>query len=250
MQKDTIKARFNNSCHSYDDHAQVQKNSAQILTRQLYKFSKDFNPKNVLDLGCGTGCAAELLLQRYRNAHYCLSDIAPNMIKTAQNKFSRQNNFSYHIGDMEGDMEIINFNNYDLIISNLAMQWLNNLERSILKLYAKSQIFAFSCLLDGTFSEWDKILTRYDLTTIIKKYPTKTCITNFCHAIPAAKIYCASKNFRIKFSNALDFMRYLKNLGASSGSKTVAPKKLITLINEHTEEFFVTYKIFFAIIKK
>jgi malonyl-CoA O-methyltransferase len=241
-----LSARFNAASNSYDTTAETQRQSAELLYKKLTNYFKEFQPRTVLDLGCGTGCMTELLLQSYPDAKYHLNDIASKMLDQAGRKFLIYNNFSYHLGDLQS----LEFDNYDLIVSNLALQWSDDLEGCILKFCAKSQIFAFTCLLQGSFDQWGDILAKYGILNVIKKYPTKDYIARFCRKIPARQIHYSSKNFELKFNSAFNFMKYLKNLGAGGSSAGLSIKKLATLIKDHEQQFFITYKVFFALIKR
>ena len=165
--KTKIKNHFNRSGNSYDKVACVQKQSAGLLVKKLQSFDSSFYPQTILDLGTGTGYIPEILLPHYRNSLYTLNDIAPKMIEIVENKFLDRDNFQDH----------------NLIISNLALQWINNLEKTLEKFYKKSNILAFSCLLDGTFKEWNNIVRNCNIISVIKKYPKEKVLISFLNKL-------------------------------------------------------------------
>ncbi|EER20797.1 MULTISPECIES: methyltransferase domain-containing protein [spotted fever group] len=244
--KRKIQTRFDTASNSYDNVANVQKESAHILVTKLYEFDHKFYPETILDLGTGTGYVTEDLLSYYSESSYTLNDIAPNMIKIVQNKFCKLKKFNFYISDMEyGD-----FQNHDLIISNFALQWVSNLEATLQKFYAQSKIFSFSCLLDGTFKEWQDILKDYGLPTVLKQYPIEKNLVSFLLNFELSNYHFSIKDFQLTFKNAYFFVKYLQNLGAGTSSTTIPLNKIKNLIKNHDQEFSITYKIFFGIMKR
>lgn len=244
--KQIITKRFDAACTTYENISQVQKHSAEFLVKTLREIDSSFIPQTVLDLGTGTGYIPEILLQYYPQSHYTLNDIAPKMVAMAKNKFSAHNNIDFCVGDMEN----IVFKDYDLIISNLSLQWVNDLDAVIQKFYNKSRMFAFSCLLDGTFGEWDSILKSYGLTSTLKQYPKLGNLILLCEEANAGRFCFVAKNFQLTFANAYAFMQYLKNLGAGTGNATAPLRVLRALIANHDQPLTITYKIFFGIMQK
>lgn len=240
-----IKTAFDAASSSYDDFSEVQKQSADFLVNKLLNFDDSFYPKTILDLGTGTGFIPDMLVHHYPNGLYMLNDIAPKMIGAVKKKFSAYDNFKFSVADMEE----ANFENYDLIISNLAFQWANDLIGVIEKFYKKSKILAFSCLLDGTFCEWEAILKYHGLIGSLKKYPLATDLVSLCNQRGLNEIHFQTKNFQLQFSDIMSFINYLKNLGAGRTNTVISSSTLKSLIKADKRPFTITYKIFFAIIK-
>jgi malonyl-CoA O-methyltransferase len=244
--KTKIKNHFNRASNSYDKVASVQKQSAGLLITKLQNFDSSFYPQTILDLGTGTGYISEILLSHYQNSLYTLTDIAPKMIEIVKNKFLDRDNFKFHVGDIEND----NYQSHNLIISNLALQWINNLEKTLEKFYKKSNILAFSCLLDGTFKEWDNILRNYNVISVFKKYPKEKVLISFLNKLNPKTYHFDSMEFQLTFPNNRSFIYYLKNLGVNASNKFIPINILKSLIKEADTEFTVTYKIFFGIMKR
>lgn len=244
--KHNIRTRFDKASSTYDSVAHIQREVAKHLVGKLIEFEDDFVPEIILDLGAGSGYIAEILLPLYPHASFALNELSSQMIKVAQKKFRGKNNFYF----IHGDMEEGRFINYDLIISNLALQWVNDLQSTLEKFCKKSKILAFSCLLDGTFNEWEGILESYELMSVLRKHPTKEEMILNCENMKASKIYFEVKDFQVKFENAYSFMKYLKNLGATASAFSIPLNIVKSIIKDYDKELVVTYKIFFGIIKK
>lgn len=242
--KTQIKNRFDMASQTYESVAHAQKQSAELLIEKLLRFEPGFYPETILDIGTGTGYIPELLIPHYGKSLYTLNDIAPAMLEKTRFKFAAHNNFSFHIGDME----TIDFKNHDLIISNFCLQWANNLLTAIKIFHATSKVFAFTCLLDKTFMEWQTILSSYGLSSVMKPYPAEQVLVSYCKELTDARFYFYTKDFQLEFSNAFSFIKYLKNLGAGISHTTIPINVLKALIADHRYKFMVTYKVFFGII--
>jgi ubiquinone/menaquinone biosynthesis C-methylase UbiE len=93
-------------------------------------------PKNILDLGSGTGLLSYYWYKVFPNANYMLVDIADDMLKVARERFLNLKNIRYEVLDY-----IKSFPNedYDCIISALSIHHLSYIEKKHLfkKIYDK-----------------------------------------------------------------------------------------------------------------
>ncbi len=243
---DKIQNNFNKASSSYDLVATVQQRAGEFLVNKLLE-TKDFSPKTTLDLGAGTGYITELLIKTYPENLYSLNDIAEEMLEVCKAKFINKQNFTF----LHLDMQTLDFQNYDLIISNLALQWVDDLEYMIKALYTKStQVFAFSTLLDGTFKEWQDIVNKYE-NIEFKNYPNKNLLTNYCNNIKGQNIFKHwTIDFSLHFNTPLLFIKYLKELGVLASNQQMKPNNLKFLLKQENDPIIVSYKIFFGIINK
>jgi malonyl-CoA O-methyltransferase len=226
----SVKSRFNSASNTYENVASVQKECAQILIAKLKQLYPKFTPKTILDLGTGTGFVPEILVESFSEANFTLNDIAPKMLASSQKKFAEKNNFKFILGDMQ----TLKFHKHDLVVSNLALQWVDDLEKTIDKFNSISKVFAFTYLIDGTFREWEEIVGQ-----VVKIYPNN--VSNFRNV--------EVRDFTLKFPNALAFIRYLKELGASASCSKISYSKLKSIIAKYNQEITVTYKVAFVILR-
>ncbi|MEG0036617.1 MAG: methyltransferase domain-containing protein [Victivallaceae bacterium] len=244
---DKIRINFNKAGCSYDFVATVQKQCAEFLVDHLLKI-RDFNPKSILDLGTGTGYIPELLLNKYCDSYYYLNDIAEDMLRLCKAKLSRYPNINY----LHGDMLKLKFDDFDLIISNFALQWLSDLENALRLFHSKSKnVFAFSTLLSGTFREWGTVLREYQ-NIKLRNYPSLEKLVGICNGIKKNNqiFEYRFKKISLSFDGFVTFMRYLKLLGASSFKESMKIGNLKSLIKQDQwKEFRVTYNVFFGIFR-
>lgn len=242
--KRKIQQRFNQASASYDVVATVQKTCAETLTAMLIDQCPDFYPSTVLDLGTGTGYMPQLLLRHFPKSRFTLNDLAPDMLACTQKKLGLA--VQYQLGDMETTA----FDYHDLIVSNLALQWMNDLEATLRALHFNSHTMAFSCLLDGTFQEWANLLKQQDVSTPLLSYPSQPSLESFILSLNTHHHAFEIREFQMTFSGARSFMRYLKQLGASVSQANIPFSHLKHLVQMHQKTFDVTYRVFFCIVSR
>lgn len=172
MNKDLIHKRFAKNLCTYRDNARIQKQMAE----RLFSFLPQGVFENVLEIGCGTGFLTEIAAKKINYKSYTANDIVEEC-----EGFVKQidENIKFSCGDIEKLLET-GFQNYDLIISNAVLQWIENPEEFIDVLYDK--LNSGGILLLSTFGvenfreiyhvlgkglsyyslkEWDEKLAKY-----------------------------------------------------------------------------------------
>lgn len=125
--KDLNKDFFNQIVSEYDDlikkHVPFYADIFWTIFRYL---PKDFNPKHILELGCGTGNLTKLLHEKYPDAKITAVDAASEMLKTTEERLKGAD-----LRLIESYFEKLDFkeNSFDLIISNLAIHHLVDNEK-------------------------------------------------------------------------------------------------------------------------
>lgn len=115
-----IRKAFDKAAGSYDEAAVLQK---EVCSRLLEKLDvMKFSPEWMLDAGTGTGEAISTLQHKYKNTQLVLLDLSECMLEQAIKKSVRA------VHAVCGDIESLPFadESFDLIFSNLALQWCND----------------------------------------------------------------------------------------------------------------------------
>ena len=129
INKELVKKRFGKSFKSYDDNAYVQKTMADFLCKTLIALSSNKFDK-VLEIGSGTGLLTQNTAKFIQFQEFYANDIAKESEPYIKNIL---HNISF-IGE---DAETADFpDNIDLIISNAAFQWIENLPEFLKKLHS------------------------------------------------------------------------------------------------------------------
>lgn len=156
LDKKRMERNFSRHSHLYDKYATIQRRAGYRLIKGL----PEDGITNILEIGCGTGNYTVLLSQRFRKARIQAIDISRKMIEVAQKKLPES-----RIEFLTGDAEEIKglsatapkiTGRFDLITSNAAFQWFEDLERALgayKEILVKDGFLAFSTFGPGTFSE-------------------------------------------------------------------------------------------------
>lgn len=155
--KRLIAASFSRAAESYDGVAALQREVGLDLLQDVLR--KQVSPNTVLDLGCGTGHFCNHLARNFRNAHLLGLDLSLGMLRK-----TRENSGLSRLICADANALPLRDESVDLIFSNLALQWCDDLPAVFkgLKRVLKPQgYFFFSSFGPETLSElraaWKKV---------------------------------------------------------------------------------------------
>jgi malonyl-CoA O-methyltransferase len=134
MNQSKIRECFNRSLTTYDNHCDIQTQTGIKLIKDL----KDLNlrPNSIVDLGCGTGITTEHLASLYENYYkFYAIDIADKLLLKAKDRLEKYNIITLEksLEDFLGNEKIL----FDLVFYNMVLQWSNNLDDVLKKIYQK-----------------------------------------------------------------------------------------------------------------
>jgi malonyl-CoA O-methyltransferase len=246
-----ISRNFSNKAQEYESGATMQKNVAKkLLSYTLEKLNSE--PLQILELGCGTGFLTEELIKHYPKAQIIAIDIAPNMLGVAKDKFASNKNISFLQSDIR-DIEKID-GKFDLIISGLSFQWLEDELPSIIrkiktKLTSNGNII-FSTLLNKTFEELQTAFNKskseypgpklYQRDELLNLLSPKDWIEEFYYE---------------NYKTPMEFLKQIKSTGAVNPNtdfvSTSTMRMVIKRLGEQknsNNKLKVTYHLLFCLI--
>lgn len=153
INKDTVARNFSRYAHLYDKYADIQRLAAEELIKEL----PCNGITNILEIGCGTGNYTWLLRERFKDSSIKALDISKKMIEVAEQKFP-EGKIDFVVVDAE-DIDING--KFDLVTSNAAFQWFNNVEGAFArykKALKKKGGIAFTVFGPLTFLELNQSL--------------------------------------------------------------------------------------------
>ena len=129
IDKQLMRRAFNRAAENYDAAAVLQR---EVCNRMLERLAYiKLQPARIVDVGSGTGWGARQLSQHYPAAQMIALDIAIDTLRTAHGRFNWWQKLFGGTRQMQvcGDMEALPFaaNSVDMVWSNLALQWCNDL---------------------------------------------------------------------------------------------------------------------------
>ena len=207
----------------------------------------------ILDIGCGTGSYTGLLRENYPNANIKAVDISKGMIDMAKKKLHGKN-IDFHVGDAE---TLKQNKKYDLISSNGALQWFEDLEDILFKyskFLKKEGVIAFSLFGPRTFCELGSVLKDFfSKNTAISAYNfvsynnIKKNLTRFFKNIKVTE-----ETYKERHNSLKDFLKKIKYTGTRGyalNSFIWTPGIVCNLEKAYRKKFkeiTATYQVFFC----
>lgn len=164
--KRAIRRSFERAAKTYDEAAFLQQEVARRLDDHLEGVKID--PGLILDAGCGTGFAFDLLKSRFPDARVIGLDIAEAMLRQARGRHGQAGGWRRWLGRFSpdagrfnplcADMERLPLagNSIDLVWSSLALQWVDDLEsafRGVHRVLKPGGLFLFASFGPDTLKE-------------------------------------------------------------------------------------------------
>lgn len=133
VNKQAVATSFSRHASHYQQHAQVQQQTAAVLLRLLRRqLTAQQQAGYLVDVGCGPGVNAAALQPLAE--HYVGIDIAPGMLQRAKETLAGTISSNYHL--LQADMEQLPLANasVDIVYANLAVQWCSEPRRLLTEL--------------------------------------------------------------------------------------------------------------------
>ena len=217
-------ALFNQHADDYDNHAQIQRQIASALIKQL---PININPDNILELGAGTAFISQKLSKEYFNAEITICDPAPNMIKVAKRKFTNNSKVNF-ICD-----KLPNSGQFDLIISSMAIQWVDDWSKwmsNVTKLLKPGGYLCVATPTSGTLDFLPKAFKSADLPYAGLSYRSESDLKNSASSFDIKRIF--TQSFIEDFDSPLSFFRKLHKIGANVSHYPLSPIQFKRLLKE------------------
>ena len=207
-------ASFGAVARDYENNAVLQ---AEVRGRLIDRLAlMRLTPRRILDLGAGTGAAAGPLAKRYRGARIISLDIAEQMLLEARRtapRFGRKRDY------LCADAEALPLkdDSVDLVFSNLALQWCNDLDRVFAELrrsLTRGGLLLFASLGPDTLRElreaWAAVDEHTHINAFIDMHDLGDALIRAGFAAPVMDI----EHFTLTYERLVELMRDLKSVGA------------------------------------
>lgn len=105
----------------------------ELIDNMFQHIPSDFQPKRILDLGCGTGNLTEHILKTFPEAEIDALDISEDILKESRKRFLHTPNIRY----IQADFKSLHLSpgSYDLVMSSIAIHHIEDPDK--IKLYAE-----------------------------------------------------------------------------------------------------------------
>lgn len=238
LDKRKVAQSFGRAAKTYDSAAHIQKWSGDQLLDGL---NTEGNPASIADLGCGTGTQAALLKKKYPQSQVTGIDFSAQMLAFAKTHHSDQ-----AIKWLCCDAEDLALNDLseDLIFSNFALQWCNDLSPSLSEIYrvlkSKGE-FHFAIPGPKTLWELRQVWGQVDQNIHINRFLSVSQWHDALDAVGFTAIDLKSVTKIAHHSSVKDLLWSLKTVGASNHNsgknKRLTGKKHIKMLYHAYDQF-------------
>ncbi len=213
--RERIVRSFSRASATYNGASELQARAAQSLAAQV--LGHGWNQPNVLEVGCGTGGLTHRLLP-HLPGNWIISDIAPAMLGTAR-ALLPLTDAQFRIVD--GEAPDLPAASLDLIVSNLTVQWFEDLPGGLERLagcLARQGRLIITTLGQASLIEWRDAVAATGYKAGTPTYPTAQVLSDI---LPQAQV--GSQTITMIHDNARAFLKSLKAIGAGIPAKDYRP---------------------------
>ena len=225
LDKKTTRKHFERAAESYDAAAVLQQEVAKRLSERLDYIK--IKPKRSLDVGCGTGYLTKDLLSRYPKAKVVALDLALNMVRK-----SKQHGRWLHKPQAvcaDADQLPIKADSVELIVSNLMLQWSNDLNKTFTGFHsvlAPNGLLLFSTFGPDTLKEmresWANVDQQPHTSSFSDMHEIGDALLNAGFINPVTDM----ETITMTYKSVRQLMKDIKNIGATN-SRTERSKGLM-----------------------
>ncbi|MDR3353275.1 MAG: malonyl-ACP O-methyltransferase BioC [Zoogloeaceae bacterium] len=204
--KNKVRQSFERAAQTYDGSARVQR---WVSVRLISGLPSLLTPAVILDAGCGTGFAQEMLSLRFPAAHRIALDFSPAMLGMA-----RQLEFG-----VVGDVESLPLKQatVGLYWSSLTAQWcdMETLMREAHRVLWPSGALALSTLTTGTYRELEESFDKVDQYRHTLTFLALPELEAACKAAGFTEVRVHSEPCVVYHKTLKAMLRTIKSLGAN-----------------------------------
>ncbi|MEW7977979.1 MAG: malonyl-ACP O-methyltransferase BioC [Candidatus Sedimenticola endophacoides] len=213
IDKGQARRAFSRAAGRYDEVAVLQREIGQRMLERLGLVR--LRPGVILDVGAGTGVATHDLLRRYRKARVIALDFALPMLQRAR----RRGSLLRRPGCLCADFDRIPLADHsvDLIYSNAAVQWSNDIDRTFRefqRVLRPGGLLMFTTFGPDTLKElrqsWSAVDGYSHVSTFLDIHDLGDALVRARFAEPVMDV----DRMRLTYGEVSDLMRDLKVLGA------------------------------------
>ena len=241
--KKKVKDSFDQGADCYDKRSTIQKeiskNLLDLFFNELKQNKEEFS---LLELGCGTGFCSKKISENLSLTRIHLLDISNNMIKKSKIRFKNQNVFFF-----KNDFDFFdNFENYNLIVSNMSLHWSKDflkLIKKILNSIKKNSIVLISFPNSRSFNN---LKTKHH--KLINDFPNEKKMEELLNN---KKFYFTMKRMihELEYKNIMLFFQSLKKIGANVSNNVFNISDLYSLRRDR-DKVRVNFDISYFFIRK
>lgn len=208
--KQRISDAFGAAADSYDDHGGPQRFAARLVADLAQRQHPQGRPR-ILEIGCGTGFLTREAPLRWPGAKLIVTDLSPRMVERAAAGGLVAATFLA----MDGEHPAFAGPWFDLIVSNLAFQWFDDLPAALHRtvgLLAPGGSLIFSTMGADSFLKWRSAHETCGLRPGVPEYPSLDALRAMLS--PFADAFAFDESVTLEGRGARALLAHLKGIGA------------------------------------
>ena len=215
-----VSSEFSKYATHYNSYNVIQ----QKVADKLLSFVTS-EPKNILDLGCGSGTLAKKITWKYEKL--IAVDFAPRMLEL----HPKSKNIETIYGNFNDEnlFELLKEYKFDYILSASSLQWANDMEKTFQQLQALEVPLALAVFTANTFK-------TLHVTAGLEPLLIDTCKLNALQK----KYFNANfevVRYKLAFNNVREMFRYIKKSGVSGSRNVLSYKEMKRVMQEYPLDY-------------
>jgi len=238
--RNPIQKAFSDAALQYDVLTSMHKEIGRELTGKLADIE---GISSILDIGMGTGWFTNRLTNSFPEAKVIGLDFAPGMIDCAKNQ-----NEGFEIVQAHARALPFKEKTFDLIVSNLAYQWVEDLPRAFNLCYStlkENGVFCFTMFGRNTCKELFLCLENSsdkkaaERTLPIRKLASKTQVVEAIYGEGFKEVEEDDEQIKVHFPDMMALIKWIKDIGANTLERDVyMGKDLLTRAGDYYDKNF------------
>ncbi len=248
IDKKRVRASFDRAANTYDAAAVLQKLVREEMFSRLDLIK--VKPHTILDAGCGTGHGSFELQKRYKSSQVFSLDLAFGMLQKTHAQQSFLNKLLRPKRLICADIENLPIadNSMDVVWSNLAIQWCNDLDKSfteISRLLKPNSLFMFSTFGPDTLKELRAAISNGEthVSRFIDMHDIGDALTRNGFNAPVLDV----ERYTLTYDDVRGVMVDLKSIGANNATqgrgRGLAGKGFLKTLAAQYEQFRIDGKL-------
>jgi len=228
IDKRQVRRAFSRAATRYDEAAVLQREVCGRMLERLQYIR--LQPQRILDVGSGTGWGTRQLMAKYPNSQMIALDIAIGMLQNARGPASWWHKlFNSQKADMLcADVEALPIASasLDMVWSNLAVQWCNDLPATIVDLHRVLRVeglLMFSTLGPDTLKELRQAFHGVDAHNHLNRFADMHDIGDMLSHGGFAEPVMDMEYLTLTYEDVRSVLHDLKAIGANNATAGRAP---------------------------